>query len=135
MTKRSMFRITLAVLSLLFFLNVGAAAQKTDCAKATDAEIVKAIYDKLKTKYDSQLIHINVRINKERLVTIEGWATTEKVKKDIKKLALKIKCVKDVDNQLTIGIGGGCGPGTKKCGAICIPLEETCNICTAKTCL
>lgn len=134
MTRKSMVKITLAVFSLILFSSIGAAAQKKyDCSKTSDADIVKAIYDKMKIKYDSQIIHINVR-SKDGVVTLEGWATTKSVKKDIEKIARKTNCVKTIDNQLTIGIGGGCGPGQKKCGAICIGAEETCNICTAKTC-
>jgi hypothetical protein len=50
--------------------------------------------------------------------------------KDIEKMAKKVKCVKNkvVANNLKVGISGGCLPGQKKCGDICIPNEETCNI-------
>lgn len=133
MTKKSIVKITLALFSLIMLFNVGAAAQKTDCSKTTEADIVKAIYDKIKVKYESQIIHINVRV-KDNVVTLEGWATTKNVRKDVENYAKKIKCVKKVVNKLTIGVGGGCGPGTKRCGDICIPDTETCNICTARTC-
>lgn len=126
-------KTVLAVFSLMMLLNIGASAQKIDCSKMTEADIVKAIYDKIKTtKYESQIIHINVRI-KAKVVTLEGWATTKSVRKEIEKIAKNYKCVKIV-NKLTVGIGGGCGPGTKKCGNICIPNEETCNICLARAC-
>ncbi len=127
MTKKSLMKTTLAIFSLMMLFNIGASAQKTDCAKTTDADIVKAIYDKIKVKYDNHLIHVNVRI-KDNVVTLEGWATTKNVRKEIEKYAKKTNCVKTVVNNLTIGAGGGCGPGQKKCGGICIPSGETCNI-------
>lgn len=108
----------------------GTFAQKTDCSKTTDAMIVDAIYAKMKVKYEAQMGHVNVR-SKARVVTLEGWATTKGIKKDIEKLAKKVGCVKQpVVNNLTIGVGGGCGPGSKPCGSICIPIEEECNIRT-----
>jgi osmotically-inducible protein OsmY len=137
MTKKSLVKLMLAVFSLVLFSNVAATAQKkTDCTKTTDADIVKAIYDKMKQKpkYDSQIMHVNVR-SKDGVVTLEGWATTEKIKMEIEKIARKIKCVKNVVNELGTSAGIGCGPGQKKCGAICIAQEETCNICTTRTCL
>ena len=137
MTKNTMVKITLAVLSLILLSSIGVSAQKkTDCTKTTDADIVKAIYDAMKKKgndYDGQIIHVNV-VSKDGVVTLQGWAKNEKTKKGIEKIARKIKCVKQVVNQLGDG-PVGCGPGQKRCGEICIGLEETCNICTAKTCL
>jgi hypothetical protein len=134
MTKKSMVKITLAVLSVLLFSALGVSAQKNNCPTPDDVQIVKAIYDKMKPKYDSQIIHINVR-SKDGVVTLEGWATTKTVKKAIEKFAKQDKCVKSIVNKLGVGIRSGCGPGQKKCGSICIGLEETCNICTAKTCI
>lgn len=133
MTKKSVLKLALGIFSLILVGNLGVFAQKNDCTKTTEAEIVKAIYDKMAVKYDDQIIHVNVRV-KDGAVTLEGWATTDKISKAIEKIARKTGCVKSVSNELTIAKGGGCGPGTKKCGAICIPDTETCNICTAKTC-
>lgn len=78
--------------------------------------------------------HINVR-STDRVVTVEGWVTTKKIKGEIDKIVKKANCVKtkDVKNILTVGVGGGCGPGTKPCGTICIPKLETCNIGTLET--
>ncbi len=130
MTNKSILRISLLALSLIMLFNVGTHAQKTDCSKTTDAMIVDAIYAKITVKYEAQMNHINVR-SKDRAVVIEGWITTKGAKKDIEKLARKVGCVKQpVVNNLTIGVGGGCGPGTKPCGSICIPTEQECNIRT-----
>jgi osmotically-inducible protein OsmY len=132
-----MMKIILAVLTLILFSSIDAAAQKTtDCANMTDEQIVKSIYDKLKKKkkYDEQLMHLNV-VSRDGVVTLQGWTTTKKIKAEIVKLVEKMKCVKaGVVNQLG-DAPLGCGPGQKKCGSICIGLEEVCNICTAKTCL
>ena len=133
MTIRTTFKMALAIFGLLLTLNTGASAQKVDCSKMTDADIVKSIYDKIAVKYEAQIIHINVTIT-DGVVKLDGWATTKNVRKDIKKYAKKMKCVKKVTNNLTIGVGGGCGPGSKTCGGICIPSTDTCNICTARTC-
>jgi osmotically-inducible protein OsmY len=126
--------ILMAVFAILLATAVDVSAQKkTDCTTPDDEAIVKAIYAKISKKYDDQVIHINVR-SKNGEVTIEGWATTKKILKDIGKMAKKVSCVKKVENKLTEGISGGCGPGLKKCGAICIPQEDVCNICTVRTC-
>ncbi len=139
MTNKSNCKTLIAVFSLILIFSIGAFAQtnanqsnndknkKPDCAQVTDADTVKAIYDKIKIKYANQTKHINVRI-KDNAVTLEGWATTKGVRKDIEKYAKKTNCVKTVVNNLTIGAGGGCGPGTKRCGDICIDEKEDCNI-------
>ncbi len=115
--------------SLMLMFSFAAFAQKTDCSQTTDAAIVEAIYNKINAKYAEQTDHINVRV-KDGVVTLEGWATTKKVRKEIEKFAKKTDCVKKVVNNLTIGVGGGCGPGTKQCGDICIPTTSVCNIRT-----
>jgi BON domain len=127
MTNKSIVRMALLAFSLMLTFNLGTYAQKTDCSKTTDDQIVSSIYAKIKVKYEAQMDHINVRIT-DGVVTLEGWATTKSVKKDIEKYAKKTGCVKSVLNMLTIGIGGGCGPGEKPCGGICIPSSAKCNI-------
>ena len=127
MKKQSMIKIALVVFAMILVSGVGALAQKPDCSKTTDADIVSAVYSKIKVKYESQRQHINVR-SSDGVVTIEGWATTKSVRKDIEKLAKKTSCVKSVVNTLTVGVGGGCGPGQRKCGSICIGSGATCNI-------
>ena len=129
MTSKSKLRMTLVAFSLMLAFSLGTYAQKTDCSKITDDGIVDSIYAKIRAKYESQMKHINVRIS-DGVVTLEGWVTTKGVKKDIGKFAKKTGCVKSVENNLTIGVGGGCGPGTKPCGDICIPSAQVCNIRT-----
>ena len=135
-------KMLFAVFSLILICSIGASAQKEknkkiDCAQMTEKEVVLAVYEQIKAKYADQIRHINVRVSADKVITIEGWTTTKGVKKDIEKMAKKIKCGKVVNN-LTIGIGGGCGPGQKQCGDICIYEKETCNICLVasdKSCL
>jgi osmotically-inducible protein OsmY len=126
-------RITLVALSLM--LTAGAmrpatALQKPakmDCATATAADIAKAINDKIPAKYAAQKKHINVSV-KDGVVNLRGWVTTNSAKKEIEKLAKGTACVKRVQNWLGVGVKTGCGPGMQKCGDICIPADETCNI-------
>lgn len=127
MIYKSMVKMALLAFSLMLAFSLGTYAQKTDCSKTTDPQIVDAIYAKIKVKYEAQMSHINVR-SKDGAVTVEGWATTKGVKKDIEKFTKKTNCVKSVVNNLSIGVGGGCGPGSKPCGSICIPIDEECNV-------
>lgn len=128
MLNKSILKWSLMIFALLIAGNVGANAQKTDCTKKTDKEIVFEIYDQMKVKYADQISHVNVRI-KDGTVTIEGWVNSKKARQEIEKLAKKIKCVKKVVNTLTIGKPGGCAAGYKECGGACIPEKEACNIC------
>ncbi len=125
MLNKSIIKMSILAIAFLFLFNLSNYAQ--DCSKMTDDQIVSAIYEKINTKYEGQTKHINVRIA-SGVVTLEGWVTEKKVRKEIEKFAKKTACVKKVDNKLTITISGGCGPGQKVCGEICIGLRETCNI-------
>jgi len=128
MVHKSILNWSILVFAVIFTFSLGTYAQKTDCSKKTDTDVVLAIYEKIKVKYADQIKHINVRFS-NGVLTIEGWATTKEVKKDIEKMAKKTNCVKQVVSTLTIGKGGGCGPGLKECGGICISEKEACNIC------
>lgn len=139
MTNKSNYKALAAVFSLILIFSIGTLAwasniksknnksQKPDCTKVSDADKVKAIYDKIRVKYANQMRHINVRIT-DNVVTLEGWATTKSVRKEIENFAKKTACVKKVANKLTIGVSGGCSPGQKQCGDICIDQKESCNI-------
>ena len=139
MTNKSNCKALIAVFSLILIFSFGAAAQtnnnqsknsknkKPDCTQISDADLVKAIYDKIKVKYAGQMRQINVR-STGGVVTLEGWTTKKGIRKEVEKYAKKTNCVKRVVNNLTVGIPGGCGPGQKKCGDICIANEDTCNI-------
>ena len=128
MKYKSILKWSMMVFAAILALNFGAYAQKTDCSQKTEKDIVMAVYEKIKIKYANQINHINVRY-KDGVVTLEGWATTKNVSREIEKLAKKVGCVKRVVNDLTIGKGGGCTGGQKECGGICISEKEPCNIC------
>ncbi len=123
----SVIKGTLLSALVIVFAASAATAQKVDCKTQTDQDVAFAVMDNLRVKYASQMNHINVR-SKDGVVTIEGWTTTKKFRSEIEKIVKKTKCVKKIVNKLTVGVGGGCGTGTKPCGTICIPVEETCNI-------
>ncbi|HRH42443.1 MAG TPA: BON domain-containing protein [Pyrinomonadaceae bacterium] len=125
--KLSILKITLAVLFLVATGSLNISAKTDDCTKTTDADLVKAVMKKIGGKFKKQMNHINVHVE-NGVVTLEGWAVTEKDKAKITELAQKVKCIKSVVNNLAIGSGGGCGAGTKPCGDICIPSNQTCNI-------
>lgn len=137
MTRKSMMKAVLAIFALMLIFNVGTYAQKTDCSNMTDDEIISVIYKQIEAKYPQQMDHINIRID-DGVLTLEGWVTTKKVSKTIYKYAKKYtskkkydkngKCVKEIVNNLTIGVGGGCGPGQIPCGSTCIPGNAACNI-------
>jgi BON domain len=131
MKINSNLKMAFLVISLMLAFNAISFAQRNDCAKTTDDQIVDAIYKKLeKSKYKDQTNHINVR-SKDGVVTVEGWTTDDKAKLNIIKIVKKIKCVKSVvAEDLTIGVGGGCAAGQKECGEVCIPVAEKCNIRT-----
>lgn len=131
MKYKSIVKTALMFFALTLLFNIAAYAQKADCSKMTDDQIVQAIYDKIRVKYSDQMQRINVRIT-SKVITIEGWVTSKKAKKEIESFAKKIECVKKekfkVVNNLDTEIPGGCIPGTKPCGSICIPENERCNI-------
>ena len=125
MNKQSIVKMALVAFSLILICSFGIYAQKTDCAKTTDAEITEAVTAKIKAKYESQMKHLIIKVQ-DGVVTLESWVTTKKIRSDIEKIAKKTACVKQVVNNLKIGAGGSCAPGQKPCNGGCIPLEEDC---------
>ncbi len=132
MTNKSIVKMALVAFSLVLMFSFGTHAQTIDCTRATDAEITDAIIAKITVKYKSQMSHIYVNF-KDGEVTLRGWVTKKSIKMDIEKIVKKIKCVKKVVNNLTIGVGGGCAPGQKPCNGTCIPIEEDCPAKTKGT--
>lgn len=127
MINKTLLKMTFTIIFLIGLFSIGAFAQKSDCSKTTEAEIIAAVYAKIDTKYQEQTDHINVRIA-DGVVTLEGWVTTKTARKDIEKFAKKTACVKKVVNNLKLKAGGGCGEGEKQCGSICIGTNEKCNV-------
>ena len=80
-----------------------------DCpdTEETDTAIVKSVYEAIKThknkKLKDQLPHINIT-SKNRVIQIQGWASTKKDHKAIIDIANKAKCGKMVNvNLFTTG--------------------------------
>lgn len=128
MRSGTIIKFSMLIFVLILAGNFAAYGQKTDCSKMSDTDLIIAIYQNLQTKYADEIKHINITIT-DGVVKLDGWATTEKIKKNIEKMVKKMKCVKSVLNELTIGKGGGCAPGFKECGGACIPEKDPCNIC------
>ncbi len=125
-----------AVASAVAVAALGAATYaQTDCATKPANDVIYEAWQKVKEKYPEEVKHMNITFNDGTLKLV-GWATTKKIRKDIEKIVKKIECVKKVDNQMTVGKGGGCPPGSIPCGGICIDAKETCTTCfiTSKTC-
>lgn len=114
----------------LFAFSAESYAQKVDCTQKTDIDVVLEIYTQMKVKYNDHVRHVNVT-NTNGVITLTGWASDKKAKKEIEKIAKKNKCVTKIVNNLTIGRGGDCAAGQKECGGICISEKENCNVCLA----
>jgi BON domain len=127
MINKTILKTAFTIIFVIGLFSIGAFAQRTDCTKTTEAEIVDAVYAKIDTKYKEQTDHINVRVA-DGVVTLEGWVTTKTARKDIEKFAKKTDCVKKVVNNLKLKAGGGCGEGEKQCGSFCIGTNDKCNV-------
>lgn len=132
MKKNSILRCSLIIFAVIAALGLSVKAQKTDCSKKTDVEIIKAVYDKIQAADGTQIRHINV-IYKDGVITIEGWASTKKLRNEFAKLAKKVECVKKVVNNLKVGDTGDCAAGQRECGDMCISEKQPCNICLVDT--
>ncbi len=128
MTKKTILKISIMIFAMIIMCNLTTFAQKTDCSKMSDTEVVLAVYKKIKAKYPDAVININVTSNSGKLKLV-GWVTTEKEVKKISEMVKKVKCVTAVENELEVGKTGGCAPGQKECGGTCIGEKEACNIC------
>lgn len=128
MTNKTIVKFSLMIFSLILMGNLGTFAQKTDCSKLSDTDLVLAVYSKLKVKYSNEIKNINVTA-KDGAVKLEGWVASDKTLKKIIDLVKKVKCVKQVENELEVGKPGGCAPGQKECGGACINEKEACNVC------
>ena len=101
-----------------------------DCAKRSDRRVAKDFKKRVKAdrQFDNQRRRINVSV-KDRVVTLEGYVVGTEAITTLEKYAGETACVTKVVNRLTAGtFGGGCGPGQKRCGDICIDQTSTCNL-------
>jgi hypothetical protein len=115
----------------------GASAQ--DCTATTDAQLVTTIYDKVKADrvLGPQISHIIIG-SVNRFVKLQGWTDSKSDFERLHDLVSKVPCV------IAINVNrfeetpppadsplrpqpGGCGPGMKACGDVCIPENDSCS--------
>lgn len=140
-------RITKLLVMFAFFIFISAfdlsvnRVSAQTCDESADADIVASIYAKIKgnSKLASQEKHINVT-SKARVIRLQGWTESES---DFNTLhgyamdalnALKPTCgmvnpngfykTKPTEDQMR----SMCAGGTRPCGDICIPENDSCNI-------
>ncbi len=113
---------------------------QTPCDSTTDAYLVMEITAAIKadSKLAPQMSHINVS-SVYRAVKLYGWTDTRDDYDKVYSIVSNTKCVKLINvnlfektpppaNSPLRPQAGGCGPGTKACGDICIPDNEICSI-------
>lgn len=100
-----------------------------DCSTTTDADIVKAVQEKIKAdpQFNGQWKQINVSA-KGRVVTLNGWVKGKAAVSALGKHARAVQCVKKVINKMGSRLTVGCPPGQKLCGDICIEKDADCNL-------
>lgn len=147
MITRSISRLALTLCCFAFIITICALARPVmaQCSQMTDAQIVADIYGKINAESGlaSQVSHINV-VGAASLaaVKLQGWTNNQSDFDKVKDIALSLKCLKVNVNgfepappatdspQRSIG---GCAPGTKPCGDVCIPDGDPCNIPGARS--
>ena len=101
------------------------------CRATTDAEIVAAIHEKIKAdrRFNDQWQHINVS-SRDRVVKLRGWVEGRAQVRALTRYASTTRCVRRVINKNLRHFlsTAGCLPGQKRCGDLCIPQDEDCNI-------
>ncbi len=144
MTAKSITRMFVMFSFLVFISAVDTSINRAfgqTCSAEADSEIVASIYAKIKanSKLAEQVSHINVS-STNKVVKLQGWTDSEADFDSVYQYALKTSCVsmvnaKDLrkakpseDEMRSI-----CSSGTKPCGDICIPDNDTCNISGGNT--
>jgi hypothetical protein len=126
----------LSLLAVLMFVGGAGSASAQDCSSTTDAQLVTTILDEIKkdSVLAPQMSHIVVG-SVNRFVKLQGWTDT---KGNYDRLVSKTACVVAInvnrfeetpppaDSPLRPQ-RGGCGPGTKPCGDVCIPEADACS--------
>ena len=131
---------TLSVFAFIFSLHAGSGTVNAQtCTAKTDEEIVVAIVDAIKS--DSllapQLTHIVVG-SVNRFVKLQGWTDTTRSGERLMELVRKAGCPTAVNvnrfeetpppaNSPLRPQPGGCAPGMKQCGDVCIPDTDSCS--------
>jgi osmotically-inducible protein OsmY len=139
MLNRSNAERTVLGLSLALLFVAGLFASCTsrprtpgpqDCAKVSDRRLTRDFKRRVRAdrQFNEQRRHINVSI-RDRVLTLEGRVSSADASAALEKYAYELGCVTKVENRLTTqALGGGCGPGQKRCGDICIDQTSQCNL-------
>lgn len=145
MFRKSIFRMMLALCFFGFIATIAAVsrpvlAQSSPCDSVTDEQLVAEITAAIKAdkKLAPQMPHINVA-SVYRAVKLHGWTDTKEDYDKVYEIVATTKCVKLINvnlfektpppaNSPLRPQPGGCGPGMKACGDICIPDNEICSI-------
>jgi osmotically-inducible protein OsmY len=118
----------LLVLMIATMTTRSANAPQTDCSTVTDADIVKAVQQKIKEdpQLEAQWKQFNIT-SKDKVVLLRGWVKGEEAVKTMGKYARQTACVAKVNNRLMSVKADGCGRLQQRCGDICIGSGEQCN--------
>lgn len=134
--------ITKPLVVFAFFIFVSATGFTVDrafgqsCGANADTEIVDSIYAKIKAnaKLSVQAEHINIT-STNQVVKIVGYADNKEDRAKVVQYAIETACVKMVNDKEFLDekpseeqLRTMCTSGTKPCGDICIPINDTCNI-------
>ncbi len=107
MNKRLIMKASLAIFSMMLLFNLGTFAQSPECSDLTSEQIAEAINDRIKDKYPDLSDGIEVSVEND-VATLEGFATTKKLRKKIKEIANKYrketKCIKKVSDNIKVGV-------------------------------
>ena len=111
--------------------------QKADCSSASDADIVKAVVENIKKKFNAEQVKAQLHINitaKNGVVDISGDAhginrkNPREVRTRITTIARKTDCVKKVvTRHLTQDHPIKCTKTQKQCNGGCIDQNAQCN--------
>ena len=137
MKRREFLKLTSMFAFLVFVSAAGTSVQSAYGQCKSDEAIVSAIYAKIEpnSKLQSQVSHINVSAT-GGAVKIMGWAENKSDHDKVVQFAFEETCTlvndkyfyeTEAEGNSLMG-GGGCSGGTKPCGDICIPENDSCNI-------
>lgn len=142
MIKSYILRLMVTLCFFAFIATVNAYIRPVSaqtCDTVTDEQLVADIYAKIKADKGlaSQISHINVAaIN--RAVKLQGWANSKNDYDKVVQIVTDTNCVRVINVNLfeeappptgsSLRSTGGCAPGTKPCGDVCIPEGDSCNI-------
>lgn len=128
-------------LTVAFVVVMSSLVSAQDCTTVTDDALVTTILGQIKS--DSllapQMPHIVVG-SVNRFVKLQGWTDTQRGYERLYSIVSNTSCVKAINvNNMSAtppapgspqrpSPSGGCAPGTKVCGEVCIPEGDTCSM-------